>query len=639
MNHRSTYQLTRRTFAASLLTPALLAQPPAIHEEPPFAAPLTFRRQDAPRAVEACSMAEVRLLPGPFQNAADANRAYISRLPVDRLVHNFRVNAGLPSTAQPFGGWEAPKVELRGHFTGHYLSACALSYASSGDRTVKERGDEIVADLAQCQAKLQGGYLSAFPIEYFDRLDGLEKVWAPFYTVHKIMAGLYDMHVHTGNRQALEVVGRMADWADAWSSARSESHMQDILKNEYGGMNEVLYNVAAKTGEERWARAGDRFSKKTFFTPLAQHRDELRNLHANTHIPQVIGAARRYEISSDPRFHDVADFFWYAVASSRTYVTGGSSEAEHWRTEPGHLAAEMKAGADHQECCCSYNMMKLTRHLYEWTGDARYFDYYERNLFNHRLGTIQPGTGHTMYFLSMTPGAWKTVNSEDQSFWCCTGTGVEEYAKLNDSIYFANADGVFVNLFIPSELNHAKRGIRLRQETRFPYEPRTTLTVAAASAEPWTLHLRVPSWTKSASVKVNGKAVDVSASAGSYIKLARAWKQGDRIQLEMPMHLVAEMLPDDPSQQAFRYGPVVLAGDLGSEGLTDALIQNKQAPAMKDSSFVAPTLVSSGKPVSDWMVPSGAAPLNFRATGQSKAITLRPLNELWNRYAVYWTVS
>ena len=221
----------------------------------------------------------------------------------------------------------------------------------------------------RCQQKLGGGYLSAFPTEWFDRLDARKQVWAPFYTIHKIMAGMFDMHQYCGNQQALEVLEGMAGWADEWTAAKPEEHMQDILETEYGGMNEVLYNLAAVTGNDRWAKAGDRFTKKRFFNPLALRRDELRGLHVNTHIPQVIGAARRYEISSDMRFHDVADFFWYEVTGARAYVTGGTSNGEGWLTPPRQLAAELKRSVATAECCCAYNMLKLTRHLYSWTAD------------------------------------------------------------------------------------------------------------------------------------------------------------------------------------------------------------------------------------------------------------------------------
>ena len=317
-------------------------------EEQPFAEPLTFSRHPAPSKVMPFELSQVRLLPSPFVDAQEANRAMLHRLPADRLVHTFRLNASLPTSAEPLGGWEKPDGELRGHFTGHFLSGCALMYASTGDREVKAKGDEIVAALAQCQQKLPGGYLSAFPTEFFDRLKARKKVWAPFYTVHKIMAGMLDMHRYCGNQQALAVVSGMADWADRWTAGIPEDHMQMVLDTEYGGMNDVLYDLAAVTGEDRFAVVGDRFTKKRFFNPLALRRDELTGLHTNTHIPQVIGAARRYEISSDYRFHDVADTFWHNVVETRTYVTGGTSNNEGWLAGPNKLAAELRQGGRHQ---------------------------------------------------------------------------------------------------------------------------------------------------------------------------------------------------------------------------------------------------------------------------------------------------
>jgi DUF1680 family protein len=505
---------------------------------------------------------------------------------------------------------------------------------------MKARGDEMVAELARCQSKLSTGYLSAFPVSLFDRLDKLGRVWAPFYTCHKILAGLIDMHVHAGNKQALEVAAGMAAWTDQWSGSKTEAHMQEILREEFGGMSEALYNLAAVTNDVRWAKVGDRFQKKQFLTPLAQNRDELRGLHMNTHVPQAIGAARRYELTCDSRFHDAAAFFWYAVSSARTYITGGSSNAELWMTSPGRLAAEWRQSTHHQECCCSYNMMKLTRQLYSWTADPRYFDYYERNLFNHRLGTIQPATGHTAYFLSMSPGAWKGLCTEDKSFWCCTGTAFEEYSKLNDSIYYRDERGIFVNLFIASELDDPERGAGLRQNTRFPDEPRTSIAITKAPASAWTLRLRIPSWTSAAAVKVNGRPLDATPGAGSYLAITRVWKPGDRIDLELPMSLAAEDLPDDPRVQAFRYGPIVLAGDLGVQGLRDDLVLDQQGPEVGKASPVGlPELHASGKRLEDWIKPDGNTPLTFRIAASDTSVTLKPLNQLWGRFATYWTVS
>ncbi len=630
----------------------------------PFDAPLEFKRSDVPLAAEPFPMTQVRLLPSIFKDAQDWNRAYMQRLPEDRLVRNFMVNAGLPSSAQPLGGWEQDTAgragELRGHFTGHYLSAAAFLGASTGDAEIKAKGDQMVADLAKCQAKLGGGYLSAFPTEWFDRLDARKSVWAPFYTIHKIMAGMFDMYQVGGNKQALTVLEGMASWADQWTASKSEEHMQSILNTEYGGMGETLYNLAAVTGEDRWARAGDRFTKKSFFNPLAMSRDELRGLHSNTHIPQVLAAARRYEISGDARFQHVSDFFFETVSKNRTYATGGTSNGEGWLVQPGLLGHELKIyGAP--ECCCSYNMLKLARHLYSWSPEPSYFDYYEHTMLNMRIGTIHPQTGVTQYYLSLNPGAYKTFNTDYESFWCCTGSGVEEYSKLNDSIYWRDADGVYVNLFVASELNWAEKGFKLRQETKFPEQQSTSLVVAAAGPARMSIRLRVPSWLKSApTVKLNGKPLEASAAPGSYLTISRVWKTADRIEMELPMHLTVEKMPDDPTIQAFLYGPLALAGDFGADGLTPNMLvgpnsprarwprpagvanPNANANAGRGGAPLPPVdfnLKAAHSDPAAWIKPTGK-PLTFQTTGQTRDVTLVPINSVFDRrYVVYWQVS
>ncbi|MGB8030074.1 MAG: glycoside hydrolase family 127 protein [Terracidiphilus sp.] len=613
----------------------------SVAESEPFASPLQFVRNEASPKLEAFSLGDVTLDAGPLQQARDWNRGYMMRLPNDRLLHNFRFNAGLPSNATPLGGWEAPTCEVRGHFVGHYLSACSMLYAATGDKAVKSKADQLVAGLAACQTALnQNGYLSAFPVEFFDRLDRRENVWAPFYTMHKIMAGLLDMKTQAANDQALRVVVKMAGWVDAWTAAKTEDHMQDILNTEYGGMNDVLYNLAAVTGDDRWAHAGDRFTKKIFFTPLALRRDALKGQHMNTHVPQVIGAARRYEISSDFRFADVSRFFFETVSQARTYATGGSSNNEHWLTDPDHLALEMRVSSHHQECCCSYNMMKLARHLYKWSGESRFIDYYERNLLNHRLGAIEPVTGHTTYFLSLAPGAWKTTCTEDASFWCCTGTALEEFSKLNDTVYFHDEASLFVNLFFASSVNWKERGVRLRQSTNFPESNSTEFTIEKTPDTQWSLRLRIPSWTTPEnSVALNGRRLEVSGTPGSYLAISRIWKAGDRVQLTLPMRLTAEPLADDRSQQALLYGPLVLAGQFPKTGLEDDLEHN-QGPELGDAPpLEVPALKASGADPSSWVRPVPGEALAFRTIGQEREIDLKPLNQSWQRFAVYWTVS
>jgi uncharacterized protein len=603
-------------------------------EELPFGLTIEFVRRDAGARVKPFPMTDVRLLPGVFLEAQDANRAFLLAQSTDRLLHVFRVNAGLPSNAEPLGGWEKPDGELRGHFVGHYLSACALMYSSTGAQEFQIRGKYLVQELATCQRKLGGGYLSAFPTEFFARLNARKKVWAPFYTVHKIMAGLIDMHTHGGSQEALTVVTGMAEWADQYSAALPEEHMQMVLDTEYGGMNEVLYNLAVITGEERFARAGDRFTKKRFFNPLALRRDELRGLHTNTHIPQVIGAARRYEISSDQRFRDVADYFWQTVVETRTYATGGTSNNEGWLVQPNRLAAELALGHDSNECCCCYNMLKLTRLRYGWTADPRLFDYYERALYNHRLGTIN-AAGETQYYLGIVPGSWRTFATKYDSFWCCTGTGVEEYSKLNDSIYFHDENGIYVNLFIASEVNWTGKRFRLRQETKFPEEARTSFVVEAAQPVKLTLHLRVPIWIAGdATIRINGTVSDVSAAAGSYLSITRTWKQGDRVAMELPMALQYEAMPDDRSLRAILYGPLVLASGVGSAG------QEAGAMGPNLKKYPAPPIPSfqvGEKAPAEWLRPAGE-PLTFHA--QETGMTFIPFYKMTGqRYSIYWKIA
>ena len=716
MSHPSSPHPSRRRFAALIagagtVAPALAAQQnptiqnPAQTQAPnpntsvqqqqqrfqppppppdPFAGTIEFTRKYVPLKARPFPMTQVRLLPGSmFHDAQEWNRGYMSRLPADRLLYNFRANAGLPNgSTEPFGGWEqkddgARGSELRGHFTGHFLSASALMWASTGDKDAKAKGDELVAELAKCQQKLAlDGYLSAFPISLFERLDRLSGrppaprdpnappdvsqtlPWAPFYTIHKIMAGMLDMYQFAGNKQALEIAQGMANWADKWSASKTEEHMQEILNTEYGGIAESLYNLGAITDDDKWAKAGDRFTKKRFVNPLALRRDELMRLHVNTHVPQVIAAARRYEISSDTRFHDVADFFYWTVSTGRSYVTGGTSNGESWQMPPRRLAAELKRSVATAECCCSYNMLKLTRRLYSWNPDPRYFDYFERTMLNERIGTIRPVKGYTQYYLSLTPGAWKTFNSEDHSFWCCTGSGVEEYAKLNDSIYWQDDHGLYVNQFIPSELDWSERGFKLRQEGKFPEQQGTTLTVTAAKSTPTAIRLRVPIWAEGSSVKVNGKALEASAEPGSYLTIHRTWKTGDKIEMTLPMRLSVEAMPDDTSTQAFLFGPLVLAGDLGNEGITEDMIIGPNSPNLyrppnpnaagrggrgtprpMAPQIEIPTFTASGSDPAAW-IKSGDRPLTFHTTGQKKDVTLVPINTLFDkRYSVYWTVS
>ncbi len=584
-------------------------------------------------------MNQVRLLDGPFKEAMAVNRHWLHSLPNDRLLHTFRDTAGLSSSAEPLGGWEKPDCELRGHFSGgHYLSACALTYASTGDDELKSKAASLVTELAKCQEAMRNGYLSAYPVELFDRLREGRRVWAPFYTYHKIMAGLLDMYLYCGSDQALDMAEKMAGWVAHWHESISDEHMQRILQTEYGGMEEVLCNLYAVTGRRQYLGLAGQFEKTMFFDPLAQHRDELKGLHANTHIPQVIGAARRYGLTGQQRCRDIASYFWDEVTSERAYCTGGTSNGEHWRTEPGKLAGEL--GKYTEECCCAYNMLKLTRYIFGWTGDARAMDYYERVLWNHRLGT-QDSQGLKSYFLPLGSGFWKYYNSPWDSFWCCTGTGAEEFAKFGDSIYFHDDRGIYVNLFIASELNWPEKGVRLRQETQFPEREGTTVVVHTDKPADLALHVRIPYWAaRGGRVKLNGSELPAFSSPSSYLALNRVWKDGDRVDIELPMSLRVEPMPDDPTLQAVMYGPLVLAGRLGDDGLTKALTYPGYNTAPGGDAIPVPAMANNSKNPAGWIEPTSGQTLTFKAVGQSERRLLVPLYKLsGERYTVYWKMS
>ncbi|HWF91740.1 MAG TPA: glycoside hydrolase family 127 protein [Terriglobales bacterium] len=581
-------------------------------------------------------MKNVRLQPGPFSAAAEADRKYLKTLPPDRLLHTFRLTAGLPSSAEPLGGWEKPDCELRGHFAGgHYLSACALSYASSGDEELKRNGDLMVAELAKCQAQHKNGYLSAFPQELFDRLRDGVNVWAPFYTVHKIMAGHLDMYTHTGNEQALETVEGMARWVRSWTDPLSEQQMQRVLLVEYGGMGEVLANLYGVTGKREYLNLARRFDKKWFFDPLAAHRDELKGLHVNTHVPQVIAAARLFELTGDTYYWNIAEYFWNEVTSERSYCTGGTSNFELWRSDPGVLSTQLSM--DTAEDCCVYNLLKLTRHLFAWSPQASYMDYYERVLFNHRMGTIDPETGTTVYYLSLGNGYSKIYAKPFDSFWCCNGTGAEEFSKLTDSIYFHDDNSIFVNLYIASEVNWPEKGLRITQHTSFPEEQGTTLTISTSKPVEVDLKLRIPYWAKSGSVKINGRPVPAFAGPSSYLVLRGPWKNGDRIELSLPMQLHAAPMPDKESLQAAMYGPLVLAARFEAEPrdkwYREFRAQEKQEPG--------PTLQFKGRldDPATWLE-SADGKLMFRATSHDQTAAFVPLSSIVHeRYSVYHEIS
>lgn len=624
-------------FALTRAGAASVTDPPPQQQRRPRP---NFLHGVAPK-VEPFPMKQVRLLPGgPYYEQQEINRKYLLTIPNDRLLHSFRLTSGLASSAQPLGGWEAPKCELRGHFAGgHYLSACGQAYAATGDEDIKKKADDLVAQLALCQKANKTGYLSAFPMDEFDRLRERLPVWAPFYTIHKIMAGHYDMYQYTGNQQALETAQQMANWVEGWTAPLSADLMSRVLETEHGGMLEVLCNLAAATNNFRYLGTARKFEQAQFFDPLAEFKDELRGIHANTNIPKVIGAARLYELTGAERYHNIASFFWDTVSKRRSYCTGGNNDGEYWTTPPGNLSGTLNGY--NEECCTSYNTLKLTRHLFSWTADPAYMDYYERVLWNHRLGT-QDDQGYKGYFVPLGNGYWKYYNTEWDSFWCCTGTGIEEFAKFNNTIYYHDADGIYVNLYIASQVTWPEKGITLRQETKFPEEQTASFTIQAEHPTQMALNLRIPFWVaKGGSVKLNGETLPVFSDPSSYLTLNRVWKTGDRVEISLPMSLRVEPLLGDDTLQAVMYGPLALAGRLGSQGLDKQALYAAYgtSPRFRPTP-AAPLSVTLGDKF-DWVEASaGGGPLSFHLVGQSSPTELAPFYQVaGERYNIYWQLK
>jgi len=590
-------------------------------------------RDRVQREAEEFRLEDVRLLDGPFKHAMMRDAEYLLRLDPDRLLSGFRKEAGLKPKAESYGGWES--MTIAGHSLGHYLSACALMFAATGDARFRERVNYIVAELDECQRANGNGYVAAIPNgkKIFQEISAgdirpqpfdLNGGWVPWYTLHKLFAGLLDAHRYLQDTKALGIAVKLADWANNTVANLNEEQFQRMLSCEHGGMNEVLAELYARTGNEKYLQLSRRFHHKAVLEPLARQEDRLQGLHANTQIPKLIGLARRYELTLDENDKTAAEFFWQRVVHHHSYVNGGNSDGERFGA-PDKLNNRLSQNTS--ETCNTYNMLKLTRHLFEWHASADYADYYERALYNHILASQDPDDGMVCYYVPMKAGSKKIYSKPFDSFWCCVGTGMENHAKYGEAIYFHNADSLWVNLFIPSELNWREKGLSLRQETLYPESDKVNFTVKAQRPINFSLRLRYPGWaTDGVSVAVNGRTQTVSSKPGGFIEIKRTWKTGDRLELTIPMSLRLETMPDNPQRVAVLYGPTVLAGDLGAE----------DDPT---SALLAPALLTEDRNPSEWLKPVANEPLTFRTSkvGRPVDTTLYPFYRMHHkRYAVYW---
>jgi uncharacterized protein len=625
------------------------------------------------------SIKDVRLLAGPFKEAMEADVHYLLEIEPDRLLSDFRVHAGLKPKGEKYGGWESSG--LAGHTLGHYLSACSMEYAATGDGRFRERVSYIVSELAACQkaraavmtweasdtSRVQpvsmAGYIGAIPREdtlwaevsagkIRSRGFDLNGAWSPWYTVHKVMAGLLDAYLFCDDTSALRVEKGMADWTGTIVGHLSDSVRQKMLLCEYGGMNDVLANTYAITGDKKYLDLSYQFHDRRILDSLSQGLDDLAGKHSNTQIPKIIGCARRYELTADSRDSSIAESFWSIIVHDHSYATGGNSDYEYLG-QPGKLNDELTDNTT--ETCNTYNMLKLTRHLFAWHPSAALMDYYEKALYNHILASQDHADGMMTYFVPLRMGGRKEYSDAFNTFTCCVGSGMENHVKYGESIYSRGSDGsLYVNLFISSRLSWKEKGVVVEQTTKLPANDEVRLTFLEVRAgSRFALRIRKPYWAgPGLMVTVNGVAVKhlITGSDG-YLVIERAWKKGDRVVVRLPESFHTEAIPDNASRVALFYGPVLLAGELGDKEpdpvsgvpvLVAASADPNQWVRRVDRSRER-SILEAGAPSEGWKAVgdagAGGDHLIFQtaAVGQPGDVTLIPFNRTEKEYySVYW---
>ncbi len=516
--------------------------------------------------LEDFALSEVELTDAYEVNAFEKEIAYLKKLDADKLLKGFNDIAGNASSATLYSGWE--NSAIKGHTLGHYLTAVSQAYAATGDEELLEIVNHIVDVLAECQA--DSGYVAAIPESHYTQIENgnTTGTWVPWYTMHKVMAGLIDAYEEAGNEKALQVASKLGDWVYSRTSNWTAATQTTVLNVEYGGMNDCLYQLYKHTKSDKHLSAAHSFDEMTLFESLYNGQDVLNGKHANTTIPKIIGALNRYIAlgEGEEYYLTVAENFWEIVVNNHTYITGGNSEWEHFG-ESNVLDAERTNC--NCETCNTYNMLKLSRELFKITGNKKYSDYYEATFINAILSSQNPETGMTTYFQPMATGFFKVYSSETEHFWCCTGSGMESFSKLNDSIYYQDADSVYVIQFVSSKVTADDKNIVLTQESDIPNSDTTKFTVNTVSGDTTDadIVLRVPDWAAGdVTVKVNGTAKDVKVVNG-FITLSDKWNNGDTIEYSIPMEVVAYGLPDNENIVAFKYGPIVISANLGTDSM------------------------------------------------------------------------
>ncbi|MGD9557994.1 MAG: beta-L-arabinofuranosidase domain-containing protein [Mangrovibacterium sp.] len=599
--------------------------------------------------------ASVKLLDGPFKHAGDVNIRVLLSYDVDHLLAPYRKEAGLPEKAKGFSNWEG----LDGHVGGHYLTAVAQNYAVTGNAECKKRMDYILSELKACQEanainnpEWGTGYAGGMPnsAAIWSKLQKgdfsvYNASWVPWYNVHKMYAGLRDAWAYTGNEEARDIFLKFCDWGIHITSALTDEQMQSMLATEHGGMNEVFADAYYMTGDDKYLVAAKRFSHNILLDAMAAHIDNLDNKHANTQVPKAVGFQRIAELSHDKKYADAGSFFWETVTRNRTLAFGGNSRREFF---PGVASCEdFVNDVEGPESCNTYNMLKLTEGLFRVHPLAKYIDFYERAMYNHILSSQHPGHGGYVYFTPARPRHYRVYSSPNQAMWCCVGSGMENHGKYNHLIYTHHEDSLFLNLFIASELTWMEKGLKLTQETQFPYEEQTVLKIKEISS-PVNLIIRYPSWVKSNALKVlvNGKETKYKMLPSGYITPGRRLKAGDEIRLLLPMANSVEQLPNVPDYIAVMHGPILLGAKTGTEDLSGLVANDSRwghiAHGKRLPVDQAPIIIEDDiSKIAEKLEPVEGKPLTFSA---SKIKMVNPVNAVFEpfykihdaRYMIYW---
>lgn len=607
-----------------------------------------------PVKVETFPVSSVRLTKSAFKHAEDLDVCYLLAIDPDRLLAPYLKGAGLPPKAENYPNWE--NTGLDGHIGGHYLSALSYMYAATGNQEIKGRLDYMLSEMKRCQDAAGDGYLCGVPdgrkmwAEIKDgniraNSFGLNDRWVPLYNIHKTYAGLRDAYLVAGCEEAREMFVKLTDWMADLTNGLTEGQMQDMLRSEHGGLNEVFADANAITGDASYLELAHRFSHKAILDPLLKHEDQLTGKHANTQIPKVIGYKRIADLEGNESWDDAARFFWETVVKHRSITIGGNSVREHFH--PSNDFSSMMTSEQGPETCNTYNMLRLTKMLYQTSGDSRYMDFYERAVFNHILSTIDPIQGGFVYFTSMRPGHYRVYSQPQTSFWCCVGSGMENHARYGEMIYAHQGEQeLYVNLFIPSVLQWGK--VTVEQKTAFPTEEATTLRISTKKSKEFTVKFRVPEWSDASrmTLTVNGESQPVSADDG-YVAVNRKWADGDEVRLTLPMSLRAVGLPDGSANYSFMYGPIVLASRMGKQDQVGLFADESRgghiAVGPQYPLQDMPVLVGDTADVLSHIHKVEGKPMTFKLGGlypeRYKEMTLEPFNGVHEcRYMVYWPV-